>query len=163
MVFKNPICSLPDTGGPGGRGEGSGSTVTWHCKENPGVSTWLVTRTAPCRGATWSTLRAPRAAEREPKGKACLTPAAGGPGVSGLSPTLAQLPGASAGTSEAQGQGRFQHEAPRMRTACSSIQLSACHPQVTAPSLTPHCHRPPYPPRLPLHHLTPGLCDGHTG
>lgn len=30
MVFKNPICSLPDVGGCGGGSEGSVSTVTRH-------------------------------------------------------------------------------------------------------------------------------------
>lgn len=35
MVFKNPICSLPEVGGLGGGGEGSVSTVTWHWKESP--------------------------------------------------------------------------------------------------------------------------------
>lgn len=44
IVFKNPICSLPEVGGFGGRGEGSVSTVTWHWKERPEVSTWLLTR-----------------------------------------------------------------------------------------------------------------------
>lgn len=92
MVFKNPTCSLPDTGGPGGRGEGSGSTVTWHCNENPGVSTWLLTCTAPRRGAAWSVLRTPRAPEREPKGKACLTLGPRGPGVSGPRPPCSQPP-----------------------------------------------------------------------
>lgn len=33
MVFKNPICSLPEVGGLGGGGEGSVSTVTWHGPE----------------------------------------------------------------------------------------------------------------------------------
>lgn len=33
MVFKNPICSLPDVGGCGGGSEGSLSTVTRHWKE----------------------------------------------------------------------------------------------------------------------------------
>lgn len=44
IVFKNPICSLPEVGGFGGGGEGSVRTVTWHWKERPEVSAWLLTR-----------------------------------------------------------------------------------------------------------------------
>lgn len=42
MVFKNPICSLPEVGGGWGGGEGSVSTVTWHWKESTVVRTWLL-------------------------------------------------------------------------------------------------------------------------
>lgn len=35
MVFKNPMCSLPEVGGGGGGGGGSVSTVTWHWKGSP--------------------------------------------------------------------------------------------------------------------------------
>lgn len=47
MVFKNPICSLPEVGGCWGRGEGSVSTVTWHWREitvSQEVRTWLFTQ-----------------------------------------------------------------------------------------------------------------------
>lgn len=51
MVFKNPICSLPEVGGRGGRGEGSVSTVTWHWKESRGSAPGFSPSTAPRLGA----------------------------------------------------------------------------------------------------------------
>lgn len=61
IVFKNPICSLPEVGGFGGGGEGSVSTVTWHWKERPGVRTWLLTQ--HCSQA-WHTVASPSSEHR---------------------------------------------------------------------------------------------------
>lgn len=50
MVFKKPMCSLPEVGGLGGGGEGSVSTVTWHWKKRPVVSPGFSLSTAPQQG-----------------------------------------------------------------------------------------------------------------
>lgn len=59
MVFKKPMCSLPEVGGLGGGGEGSVSTVTWHWKKSPvGLGWhWLLTQScSPAGEAAWSFL-----------------------------------------------------------------------------------------------------------
>ena len=70
IVFKNPICSLPEVGGGWGGGEGSVSTVTWHWKESTVVRTWLL--------AQHRSLELPCAGKGEPGTLRTLEPEQGG-------------------------------------------------------------------------------------
>lgn len=78
MVFRKPMCSLPEVGGLGGGGEGSVSTVTWHWKQSPVGQHWLLTQhCSPAGRAAWSVLTTRNAqGNQDPEGGLSMSPGA---------------------------------------------------------------------------------------